>query len=79
MGDDLQADQGAEIGVVGQMRGQPSVVEPGELLEDQAGQELMLGELLGAELVPICRECLAGRFVCDQKHPARRFAGLHIS
>ena len=53
--------------------------EVGELLEHQAGQELGLGELLGAELVPVRGEGLAGRLVGDLEHPARGFAGLHTS
>ena len=60
----------AEVGVVGQVLGQPPVVEARELLEHQAGQELRLGELLGAELVA-CAELLAGRLVGDPEHPSR--------
>ena len=77
--DGLQPDQGTEVGVVGEVRSQPAIVEARELLEHQAGQELGLDELLGAELVPVRREGLAGRLVSDLKHPARRFAGLHNS
>ena len=55
MGDVLQVDQPGKVGVVGQVLGQPAVVEAEELLEHQAGQELGLGELLGAELVLVAR------------------------
>ena len=79
VGDGLQVDQRAEVGVVGEVRGQPPVVEARELLERQARHELVLGELLGAELVPVRGERLAGRLVGDLEHPARRFAGLHTS
>jgi hypothetical protein len=41
--------------------------------------ELGLGELLGAELVPVRRKGMAGRLVGDLEHPARGFAGLHTS
>jgi hypothetical protein len=50
-----------------------------ELLEHQAGQQLGLSELLGAELVAMRRSGLAGGFVGDLQNPARRFACLHIS
>ena len=74
-----QVDQPAEVGVVGQVLGQPAVVEAGELLEHQAGQELGLGELLGAELVAVRGAGPAGRLVGDLEHPARGFARRHTS
>ena len=49
-----------------------------KLLEHQAGEELRLGELLGAELVPIRRQGLAGRLSGDPQDGVRGFAGLHI-
>ena len=79
VGDDLQVDHPAEVGVVGQVRGEPAVVEARELLEHQAGHELGLGELPGAELVPVRGEGLAGGLVGDLEGPARGFAGSHIS
>ena len=79
MGDGLHADLRPEVEVIGEVLRQPAVVEARELLEHQAGQELGLGELLGAELVPMRGECLASRLVGDLKHPARGFAGLHNS
>jgi hypothetical protein len=79
VGDGLEVDQRPEVGVVGEVLGQPPGVEVGELLEHQARQELGLGELLGAELVPVRGECLTGGLVGDLEHPARRFAGLHTS
>ena len=58
---------------------QPAIVEAGELLEHQAGQELGLGELLGTELVPMRGDCPAGGLVGHLEGPARGFAGLHDS
>jgi hypothetical protein len=75
----LQADQAAQLGVVGQVRRQAAVVQPGELLEDQAGQELGLGELLGAGLMSMFRQRLAGGLVGDLQHPALGFTRSHIS
>ena len=65
--------------MVDEVLGQPAVVEARELLEHQAGQELGLGELLGAELVRVLGQRPAGRLVGDPEHPARGFAGLHTS
>ena len=65
--------------MVRQMHCQPSVIEVGKLLEHQAGQELGLGELLGAALVPVRGEGPAGRLVRDLEDPARGFAGGHTS
>src|ERR1700744_158254 len=65
--------------MVGQMLGQSAVVEAREVLEHQAGQELGLGELLGAELVPVRGEGPAGRVVRGLEDPAGGFAGKHIS
>ncbi len=79
MGDDPQVDQPGQVGVVGEVLGEPAIVEPRELLEHQAGQELVLGELLGAELVPVRGEGLTGGVVGDLEDPARGFAGGHIS
>ena len=79
VGDGPQADQAAEVGVVGQVRGEPAVVEAQELLEHQAGQELGLGELLGAELVSVRGEGLTGGVVGNLEDPARGFARGHIS
>jgi hypothetical protein len=74
-----QADLAAEFGIIGQVRRQPAVVEAQELLEHQAGQELGLGELLGAEPVPMRRQRLAGSVVGDLQDQARGFARNHIS
>ena len=56
-----------------------AIVEAEELLEHQAGQELRLSELLGAERMPMRGEGLAGGVVGDLEHPARGFARRHIS
>ena len=72
MGNDLQTDHVAQVGVVGQVLRQPSVVEARELLEHQAGQELGLGELLGAELVTCAGS--AGRL--PRRQPGTRDAGI---
>ena len=61
------------------MRSQAPIIEARELLEHQARQELVLGELLRAELVSVRGQRLTGRLVGDLEHPARRFAGLHTS
>ena len=79
MGHGFQADPSAELEVVGQMRGQPTVVEAEELLEHQAGYKLVLGELLGAVFVAVRRQGLADSLVGDVQDPARRFARGHIS
>jgi hypothetical protein len=79
VGDGHQPDQRREAGVVGQVLGQPAVIEAREVLEHQAGHELGLGKLLGAELVPVRGESPAGRLVGGQEDPARGFAGSHIS
>ena len=73
-----QPDLAGKVGVVDEMLGQTPVVEVRELLEHQAGQQLRLSELLGAELVSVCRKGLAGGFVGDLENPTRRFACLHI-
>jgi hypothetical protein len=73
-----QPDLAGQVGVVDEMLGQTAVVEVRELLEHQAGQQLGLSELLGAELVAMRRNGLAGGFVGDLQNPARRFACLHI-
>jgi hypothetical protein len=65
--------------VVGQVLGEPTIVEAEELLEHQAGQELGLGELLRAEPVSMRRQGLTGRVVRDLQDPARGFARGHIS
>ena len=77
VGDDLQADEAGRVGMVGEVVGQAAIVEPRELLEDQAGQELVLGELLGAELVPVRGEGPASRVVGDLEDPSWRLARGH--
>jgi hypothetical protein len=77
--DDAQADLAAEVQVIGQVCRQPAVVEAEELLEHQAGEELVLGELPGAEPMPMRRQGLAGGVVGDLEDAARRFARNHIS
>jgi len=73
-----QPDLAGKVGVVDKVLGQTPVVEVRELFEHQASQQLRLSELLGAELVSMRRNGLAGGFVGDLENPARRFACLHI-
>jgi hypothetical protein len=77
VGDDLQADEAGQVGMVGEVVGQAAIVEPRELLEGQAGQELVLGELLGAELVPVRGEGPASHVVGDLEDPSWRLARGH--
>jgi hypothetical protein len=79
VGHGLRVDEPAEIGMVLEVLGQAAVVEARELLEDQAGQELGLGELPEAELVRVLGHRPEGRLAGDPEHPARGFAGLHTS
>ena len=79
MWNDLQTDHVAQVGVVGQMLRQSAIVEAQELLEHQAGQELGLGELLGAELVSVRGQRPAGCLVGNLVHATRGFASRHIS
>ena len=60
--------------VVGRTRLQAAVVEARELLEHQAGQELGLGELLGAELVPVRgEERVLGTIDLQRRYDGRPF------
>jgi hypothetical protein len=74
-----QPDLAGQVGVIGKMLGKPPVVQVRELFEHQAGQQLRLSELLGAEFVAMRRNGFAGGFVGDLENPARGFACLHIS
>ena len=75
----LHPDLADEVGVVHKVVGQTAIVEVRELFEHQAGQQLGLGKLLGAELVSVRRKSLAGSLVRDLQDPARGFTGSHIS
>ena len=72
-------DLTGDIGVVHEVLGEAAVVEAQELLEHQARQQLGLGKLLGAELVSVRRDSLAGSVVRDLQDSARGFARSHIS
>ena len=64
--DRLPANEWQELEtMVGQVFDEPAIIEAEELLEDQAGQELGLSELLGAESVPMRSDGLTGRVVGD--------------
>lgn len=73
--DGPHADLAGKLWVVGQMIGQAAVVEAQELLEHQAGQQLGLGELLGAVLVSVRRDGLVGGL----QDPAWGSGRRHIS
>jgi hypothetical protein len=79
VGDGLHADLVAEVGVVGEVRSQPAVVEAREPLEHHARQVLGLGKLLGAELVAVRGKGPAVRLESELEHASRGFAGLHTS
>jgi len=66
---DLQADRAAQVGVVDEVPGGPPVVQAEQPLEHQAGEELVLSELLEALLVPRRRQRLAGGVVGDLQDP----------
>jgi len=57
---DLQAKGSTEVRVVGEVGNQAAVVGPEKRLEHQAGEQLRLGELLGAELVGIAAQPAVG-------------------
>jgi hypothetical protein len=79
VGYDLRVDLPGQVGMIGEVVGQPAIVEARELLEHQAGQELGPGELLGAEPVPVSGKGLTGGVVGDPQDAARGLAGGHIS
>ena len=77
MGDHSERQEARQFAVVGQVLDEPAIIEAEELLEHQAGQELGLSELLGAEPVPMRRDGLTGRVVGDLEDAARGFAQGH--
>ncbi|HEX4610376.1 MAG TPA: hypothetical protein VH092_19455 [Urbifossiella sp.] len=79
VGDDPQIDLPGRVGMIGEAVGEAAIVEARGLLEHQAGEQLVLGELLGAELVPVGGERMAGGVAGDPEDPARGSAGGHIS
>lgn len=72
-----QFDDGPQIGRVAQQFVHPAIVELEKVLEHQAGEQLMLTELLGTEPVRVRRQRRAGRRVGHLQHLPWRFAGLH--
>ena len=79
MRDRRQVEQAGQLGVVGQVIGEATVVEAQELLDHQATEELGLGEFLGAVDMAVVRDGLASGVVGDLEDPDWRFAGGHIS
>ena len=73
----FHADLAGNVWVVAKVRGEATVVEAQELLEHQAGQQLGLSKLLGAELVPVRGESLTRSIVRHLQDPARGFACRH--
>ena len=55
-----QPEGGPEVGPVGQVGGQPAVVGAEELLEGGQGEQLVLGEVLAAELRRVRRQGVPG-------------------
>jgi hypothetical protein len=53
MGYGLESQGVAEVGVIGQVRDEAAVVGFQERLEDQTGEQLRLGKLLGTILVSV--------------------------
>jgi hypothetical protein len=77
VGHGYHADLTGKVFVVAEVSGQTAVIEAQELLEHQAGQQLVLSKLLGTELVSVRGESLTGSIVCDLQDPARGFARRH--
>jgi hypothetical protein len=77
VGHGFHADLAGKVGVVAEVGGEAAVVEAQKLLEHQAGQQLMLSKLLGAEFVSVRGESLTGSIVRHLQHPARGFARRH--
>lgn len=77
MRDRRQFDHRAQIGRVQQQLPDAAIVELEKVLERQTSEELMLGELLGAEVMRIRRQRFARLRVGDLQHLPWRFAGLH--
>jgi len=71
----FQFDDGAQVRAVGQEADDAAVVGLEELFQDQAGEQLMLCELLGAEAVGVSRQGVLGRGVRHLQRPPWRFAG----
>src|SRR5262245_46581618 len=79
MRDARQFDHRGQIGRVQQELPDAAIVELEKVLERQTGEELMLGELLRAELMRVRRERFARQRVGDLQHLPWRLAGLHPS
>ena len=74
------ADAGvAQITAIAQQGRQLAIVELQELFQHQAGEQLRLRELLGAESMAIIRQAQTARQMRDDEHSPRRFGGLHKS
>ena len=67
----FELDGCAECGTVRQVLTDTAVIGPEELLQDEDREELMLGELLGAEAMAVGRQRIRGDGVCRQQHASR--------
>lgn len=70
-------DDVAETGRIEEEVHEAAIVELHEFLEREAGEELMLGELLGAEPVSVRGHGLFRTLVGRLQDLPRRFGGLH--
>src|SRR5262249_2279799 len=71
---DGQAENGAQVGVLLQMHDDPTVVGLEEGLEDQAGEQLRLGVLLGTKAMRVVRQGRTRHRQSVACHSSRRFA-----
>ncbi len=77
MWDVFELDRGAQVWTVGQDVDDAAIVSLDKLLEDETGELLMLGELLGAVAMSVGWQGALRRCIRGHHHASRRFAGLH--
>ncbi len=68
MRDSFELDRGAQVGAVSQDANAAAVVHFEKLFEYQAGEQLVLGELLGAEAMCVGRPGALGRCLRGHQH-----------
>jgi hypothetical protein len=64
-----------QVGAVAQVLPHAPVVGPEEFLEHQAGEELVLGKLLGAKTMTVGRQGALRNLLRDLQHASGRLAG----
>ena len=77
MRDVVKLDRGAEVWAICQDADHAAIIGFEKLFEHQAGEQLMLGELLRAETVCVGRQGASCRGVRGPHHTFGGFAGLH--